>query len=109
MRAEDPRQISPTPLDGPIGGTMSFRSRATLTGHAERNGSAEGCPAIPMCTYLAVSVAWALEDPDYVRWPGVVYHRRVKLGTKTGAVRPEARARELFPSNGSTIISERQK
>ncbi len=61
MRAEDPRQISPTHLDGPICGAMSFRSRATLTGHAERNGSAGGCPAIPMCTYLTVSVAWAFE------------------------------------------------
>lgn len=41
----------------------------------------------PMCTYLTVSAAWALKDPDYARYPGVGYHQRVQAGTLTGAAR----------------------
>lgn len=41
----------------------------------------------PMCTYLTVSAAWALKDPDYDRYPGVGYHQRVQAGTLTGAAR----------------------
>lgn len=41
----------------------------------------------PMCTYLTVSAAWALKDPDYNRYPGVGYHQRVQAGTLTGAAR----------------------
>lgn len=49
----------------------------------------------PMCTYLTVSAAWAFNDPDYARFPGVGYHQKVKPGTLTGAARREAREREL--------------
>lgn len=45
----------------------------------------------PMCTYLTVSAAWAFNDPDYDRYPGVGYHQRVKPGTLTGQARREAR------------------
>lgn len=45
----------------------------------------------PMCTYLTVSAAWAYNDPDYARYPGVGYHQRVKPGTLTGQARREAR------------------
>jgi len=41
----------------------------------------------PMCTYLTVSAAWALKDPDYDRYPGVGYHQRVQVGTLIGAAR----------------------
>lgn len=49
----------------------------------------------PMCTYLTCSAAWAFGDPDFVRYPGVGYHQRVKPGTLTGAARRDARARAL--------------
>jgi hypothetical protein len=34
-----------------------------------------------MCTYLTVSAAWAFNDPDFARYPGVGYHQRPKPGT----------------------------
>lgn len=49
----------------------------------------------PMCTYLTVSAAWAYKDPDYIKYPGVGYHQKVKPGTLTGAARREAREVEL--------------
>ena len=45
----------------------------------------------PTCTYLTNAAAWALQDPDYDRWPGVGYHQRVKPGTLVGAARRAAR------------------
>ncbi len=45
----------------------------------------------PDCTYLTNSAAWAFNDPDFERYPGVGYHQRVKPGTKTGAARRAAR------------------
>lgn len=49
----------------------------------------------PMCTYLTVSAAWAFNDPDFERYPGVGYHQKVKPETLTGSARREAREREL--------------
>lgn len=49
----------------------------------------------PMCTYLTVSAAWALKDPDFDRYPGVGYHQRVKPGTLTGAARRAAQAEAI--------------
>lgn len=45
----------------------------------------------PMCTNLTVSAAWAFNDPDYDRYPGVGYHQKVKPETLTGEARREAR------------------
>ncbi len=45
----------------------------------------------PMCTFLTCSAAWAFNDPDYKRYPGVGYHQRVKPGTLTGKARRDAR------------------
>jgi len=45
----------------------------------------------PMCTYLTVSAAWAFNDPDFARYPGVGYHQKVKPGTLVGAAREAAR------------------
>lgn len=45
----------------------------------------------PDCTFHTVSAAWAFKDADFVRYPGVGYHQRVKPGTLTGAARREAR------------------
>lgn len=45
----------------------------------------------PMCTYLTVSAAWAFNDPDFDRYPGVGYHQKVSPETLTGAARREAR------------------
>ena len=47
--------------------------------------------AHPPCTYLTNAAAWALQDPDYDRWPGVGYHQRIKPGTLVGAARRAAR------------------
>lgn len=49
----------------------------------------------PMCTCLTCSAAWAFNDPDYERYPGVGYHQKVKRGTLVGADRREARERAL--------------
>jgi hypothetical protein len=45
----------------------------------------------PTCTMHTVSAAWAFNDPDYVRYPGIGYHQRVKEGTLTGHARRAAR------------------
>lgn len=55
----------------------------------------DGAVLHPMCTNLTVSAAWAFNDPDYDRYPGVGYHQRVKPGTLTGKARREARARDI--------------
>lgn len=49
----------------------------------------------PTCTYLTNSAAWAFNDPDYERFPGVGYHQRVKPGTLTGKARRDERKRHL--------------
>src|SRR5690606_39218207 len=49
----------------------------------------------PTCTYLTNSAAWAFNDPDFERYPGVGYHQRVKPGTLTGAARRAARKSAL--------------
>lgn len=45
----------------------------------------------PTCTFHTISAAWAFKDPDFVRYPGVGYHQKVKPGTLTGEKRREAR------------------
>lgn len=45
----------------------------------------------PMCTCLTVSAAWAFNDPDFDRYPGVGYHQKVKPETLTGQARRDAR------------------
>lgn len=47
--------------------------------------------AHPPCTYLNVASAWALQDPDYDRYPGVGYHQKVSSETLTGKARRDAR------------------
>lgn len=47
----------------------------------------------PECTYHTGSAAWAFKDPDYVRYPGVGYHQRLKPGTLFGKERRDARDR----------------
>ncbi len=46
----------------------------------------------PTCTYHTLAAAWAFNDPDFDRYPGVGYHQRVTGGTLTGAERRAARA-----------------
>lgn len=45
----------------------------------------------PPCTYLTNSAAWAFNDPDFDKYPGVGYHQRVKPGTLVGKARRDAR------------------
>lgn len=49
----------------------------------------------PTCTYLTNSAAWAFNDPDFERYPGVGYHQRVRPGTLVGADRRAAREAAL--------------
>lgn len=49
----------------------------------------------PDCTWLTVSAAWVLKDPDYVRYPGVGYHQRLKPGTLFGKARRDAQAESV--------------
>jgi hypothetical protein len=50
----------------------------------------------PPCTYLTCSAEWAYKDPDYVRYPGVGYHQKVKPETLVGAARREARKQAVL-------------
>lgn len=45
----------------------------------------------PDCTYLTSSAEWAYKDPDFVRYPGVGYHQRLKPETLFGEKRRAAR------------------
>ena len=49
----------------------------------------------PSCTYLTCSAAWAFNDPDFDKYPGVGYHQRIKPGTLTGEARRIARTAAL--------------
>lgn len=49
----------------------------------------------PTCTYLTCSAAWAFNDPDFDRYPGVGYHQKVQPGTLTGAAHRAARAEAI--------------
>lgn len=49
----------------------------------------------PPCTYLNVAAAWAFSDPDFVKFPGVGYHQKVKPGTLVGEARRKAQAEAL--------------
>lgn len=51
--------------------------------------------AHPTCTFLTCSAEWAYKDPDYVRYPNVGYHQRLKPGTLFGAARRQAREEAL--------------
>jgi hypothetical protein len=51
--------------------------------------------AHPDCTYLTCSAEWAYKDPDFVRYPGVGYHQKLKPGTLFGEARRQARENAL--------------
>lgn len=51
--------------------------------------------AHPPCTFLNVAAAWAFSDPDFVKFPGVGYHQKVKPETLVGKDRREAQRRAL--------------
>lgn len=48
--------------------------------------------AHPPCTYLTNSAEWAYAPPNFVKYPGVGYHQKVKPEILTGAERRLARA-----------------
>ena len=50
----------------------------------------------PDCTYLTNSAAWAFNEPDFHRYPGVGYHQKLKPGTLTGNDRRLARLAALI-------------
>lgn len=45
----------------------------------------------PTCTFHTNSAAWAFNEPDFDRYPGVGYHQKLKAGTLTGQARRAAR------------------
>lgn len=45
----------------------------------------------PMCTYMVTAAAYAFNEPDFDRYPGVGYHQKLKPGTLIGADRHAAR------------------
>jgi len=51
--------------------------------------------AFPSCTHLAISSAWAFNDPNYEKYPDIGYHQRVKPGTLTGEARRKARQESI--------------
>lgn len=48
-----------------------------------------------MCTYLTTSGAWALQDPNYEKYPGIGYHQKIDPAKKYGAERRAAQVQEL--------------
>jgi hypothetical protein len=56
-----------------------------------RSGTWDLVIAHPTCTFLTISAAWAFNDPNFEKYPGVGYHQKVKPGTLTGAARRTAR------------------
>lgn len=44
----------------------------------------------PTCTYLTGAAAWALQDPNYIRYPGIGYHQSISPDTLVGKARREA-------------------
>lgn len=56
----------------------------------------------PTCTFLTHAAEWAFKDPDYIRYPGVGYHQKVKSETLTGL--PRRIARELAMEEFRFII-----
>lgn len=51
--------------------------------------------AHPPCTYLNIAAAWAFQDPDFEKFPGVGYHQKVKPGTLVGESRRKAQSEAL--------------
>lgn len=49
----------------------------------------------PTCTYLTNAAEWAFSDPDFLKYPEVGYHQKVKTGTLVGAARRLARQKAL--------------
>lgn len=45
----------------------------------------------PDYTYHTLAGAWAFNDPDYDRYPGIGYHQKIQPGTLVGAARRRAR------------------
>ena len=45
----------------------------------------------PTCTLHVVAAAWAFNEPNFEKYPGVGYHQRVKPETLVGKARHEAR------------------
>lgn len=45
----------------------------------------------PPCTFLTAAAEWAFADPDFIRYPGIGYHQKLKPGTLTGDARRKAR------------------
>lgn len=80
--------LLPDQTDGPhhMGDLFQFMEAQRLAGVRYDLGIFH-----PECTYHTVSAAWAFEDPDFARYPGVGYHQKVKPDTKTGQDRREAR------------------
>lgn len=64
---------------------------ATLDGLAAIGWVPDFAVFHPECTYHTGSAAWAFNEPDFDRYPGVGYHQRVKPGTLTGKARHAAR------------------
>jgi len=64
---------------------------ATLDALARRGWTPDLGILHPTCTFHTLSAAWAFNDPDYDRYPGVGYHQKVQPGTLVGAARREAR------------------
>lgn len=51
--------------------------------------------AHPPCTYFTAAAAWALQDANFDKYPGVGYHQKIKAGTLVGAARREAQKQAL--------------
>lgn len=49
----------------------------------------------PDCTYLTISAEWLYKDPDFLRYPGVGYHQKLKPNTLFGKARREARGKAV--------------
>jgi len=49
----------------------------------------------PDCTIYTGAAAWAFKDPDFVKYPEVGYHQKVKPGTLTGQARRDEQEKQF--------------
>lgn len=80
------------PCIGPTQDEVKYKDvNGVLLGRSERAPHWDLMIAHPDCTYLTNSAEWAYKDPDFVRYPGIGYHQRLKPGTLFGEARRNAR------------------
>lgn len=89
LRDIDPCECS---CIGPTEDDVEYKESATgvLLGRRKNWKQFDLMIAHPPCTFFTVAAAWALQDANFEKYPGVGYHQKIKGDTLTGAARRAA-------------------